>query len=72
MSGKSPEFLQNLLDIDIQQNSNGFKNKISYNEFQNKIADSRYDSIRAKLALSNEGILENFANSDPNDALLFE
>ena len=73
MSGKSPDFLQNLLDIDMQQNSNGFKKKkMSFDEFKNKIADSRYDSIRAKLALSNEGILENFANSNPNDALLFE
>ena len=48
------------------------KKKISFNNFQNKIADSKYDIIRAKLALSNEGILADFANSNPNDALLFE
>lgn len=73
MSGKSSEFLENLLGInfDEQFDNNNF-NDLSLEQFENKIADSRYDSIRAKLVLSNEGILSNFANSNPNDAMLFE
>ena len=65
--------LEKLLDINFDKelgNHNFYD--LSLQQFENKIADSRYDCIRAKLVLSSEGILKNFAISNPNDAMLFE